>query len=129
MEKVAIYVRENNSANAQDALCKQKEDINNFCKVKGYSVCNSATVIGDNNDRFPVLMKLLKNANTAGINKIVMTSTDRIAGEVNEIAVITEAFNTSALRLETLDGSHNELNSTELIANFLSDSYKDSTIK
>ena len=119
MEKVAIYVRESNHPNAQDTIRKQERKVTDYCMTKGYSVCDTASIIGDRKEGFPVLMKLLQNAKSKGIDKIVMASTNRVVGNINEISVINEAFGSSEVILETMDGSHNALTSPELIEKFL----------
>ena len=34
MEKVAVYVRESNHSNAQDAILKQEQKVSDFCKTR-----------------------------------------------------------------------------------------------
>lgn len=119
MEKVAVYVRESNHSNAQDAIRRQEQKVNDFCKAKGYSVCDSASIIGDRKEGFPVLMELLKNAKSKGIEKIVMASTNRVVGKVDEVAAVNEAFEASEVVLETMDGSHDALTSPDFISRFL----------
>ena len=68
MEKVAIYVRESNHPNAQDTIRKQERKVTDYCTTKGYSVCDTASIIGDRKEGFPVLMKLLQNAKSKGID-------------------------------------------------------------
>ena len=119
MEKVAIYARESNHSNAQDAIRRQEQKLTEFCEAKGYSVCDSATIIGDRKSSIPVLLDLLGNAKDKGIKKVVMTSTNRVVGKVDEIEAVNEAFETSGVALETIDGSHDALHSPDFIARFL----------
>lgn len=119
MEKVAIYVRESNHSNAQDAIRRQEQKVSDFCKAKGYSICDSATIIGDRKEGFPVLMDLLKNAKSKGVEKIVMASTNRVVGKVDEVVAVNEAFETSEVVLETIDGSHDAMRSPDFISRFL----------
>lgn len=119
MEKVAIYVRESKHSNAQDAIRRQEQKLTEFCEAKGYSVCDSATIIGDRKSSIPVLLDLLGNAKDKGIKKVVMTSTNRVVGKVDEIEAVNDAFETSGVVLETIDGSHDALHSTDFIARFL----------
>ena len=125
MEKVAIYIRESNHTNAQEAAGRQEKKLADFCEAKGYSVCDSATVIGDRKTAFPVLMDLLNNAKDKGIGKIVMASTNRVAGTVDEIAPVNEAFASSEVVLETMDGSHDALRSPDFISRFLASATAD----
>ncbi len=119
MEKVAIYVRESNHTGAQEAACRQEKKINDFCAAKGYSVCDSASVIGDRETSFPMLMELLKSAKEKGATKIVIASTNRVLGKVDEIQMVNEAFDESGLILETIDGSHDALRTPDLITRTL----------
>ena len=125
MEKVAIYVRESNHPNAQDTIRKQEQKVSDYCKTKGYSVCDTASIIGDRKEGFPVLMELLQNAKSNGIEKIVMASTNRVVGEVDEISAVNDAFESSEVVLETIDGSHDAMTSPELIARFLASMSED----
>ena len=119
MEKVAIYVRESNHDGAKDAACRQEQKLNGFCASKGYSVCDSATAIGDRQTSMPVLMGLLKSAKDKGAEKIIMASTDRVVGKVDEIKAVNKAFEESGLALETIDGSHDALRTPDLITRTL----------
>lgn len=125
MEKVAVYVRESNHSNAQDAIRRQEQKVNDFCMAKGYSVCDSASIIGDRKEGFPVLMELLKNAKSKGIEKIVMASTNRVVGKMDEVAAVNEAFEASEVVLETMDGSHDALTSPDFISRFLMNAVSD----
>lgn len=106
MKKVAIYVRESKHSNAENAVLNQNEKIKNFCELKGYEVCDSATVIGSREAGNPMLMKMLKSAKEKGIETVVMASTNRVVGTVEELKKIKEAFDDSGVTIETLDGSH-----------------------
>jgi len=119
MEKVAVYVRESNHSNAQDAILKQEQKVSDFCKTRGYTVCDSASIIGDRKEGFPVLMKLLKSAKSKGVEKIVMASTNRVIGKADEIAAVKEVFEASNVVLETMDGSHDAMTSPDFISRFL----------
>ena len=119
MKKVAIYVRESNHAGAQEAACRQEQKLNEFCAEKGYSVCDSASVIGDRKTSLPVLMELLKSAKGKGAEKIVMFSTNRVVGTVNEIDAVNAAIDESGLVLETIDGSHDAMRTPDLITRTL----------
>lgn len=125
MEKVAIYMRESNHSYAPEAIRRQEQKVSDFCKAKGYTVCDSASVIGDRKEGFPVLMDLLKNAKSKGVEKIVMASTNRVVGKVDEIAAVNEAFAASEVVLETMDGSHDAMTSPEFISRFLMNAAED----
>ena len=68
---------------------------------------------------YPILMDLLKTAKAKDITKIVTTSTDRLVGTVDELTEIQKLINESEVTIETLDGSHQVPNPTELITTFL----------
>ena len=90
-----------------------------FCEAKGYEVCDSAAVIGNRELAYPMMMKLLKEAKEKGITKIVMASTNRIVGTVDELAEIKKAFEESGVAIEAMDGSHQVNNTTDMVASFL----------
>ena len=119
MDKVATYVRVSNHSNAENAVRNQTKRVMDFCEANGYEVCDSAAVIGDRKMAYPMMMDLLKTAKEKGITKIVMASTNRIVGTVDELAEIRKAFEESGVEIEALDGSHQALNPSELIASFL----------
>lgn len=129
MEKVAIYIRESNHSGAPEAIRRQEKKLSDFCEAKGYSVCDSASVIGDRKTSLPVLMNLLKSAKDKGAAKIIMASTNRVVGEADDIKAVNEAFVKSGLSLETLDGSHDAIKTPDLIMRTLvaiaEEEYKD----
>lgn len=120
MEKVATYVRVSNHSNSEQAVCNQVKRIRDYCEEKGYNVCDSASVIGDRKIAFQMLRKLLDSAKDNGIEKIVMASTNRIVGTVDELAEIKKAFVESGVEIETLDGSYEHgLCESNLVSSFL----------
>ena len=125
MKKVAIYMRESNHSSAPEAIRRQEQKVSDFCKAKGYTVCDSASIIGDRKEGFPVLMDLLKNAKSKGVEKVVMASTNRIVGKVDEIAAVNKALEASEVVLETMDGSHDALTSPDFISHFLMSAAED----
>ena len=106
MEKVATSVRVSAHSNAENAAQNQSKRISDFCEANGYQVCDSAIAIGDRKTASPVLMDLLKSAKEKGINKIIMASTNRVIGTVEELEEIEKAFDKSGVTIETLDGSY-----------------------
>ena len=119
MDKVATYVRVSNHSNAENAVRNQTKKVMDFCEAKGYEVCDSAAVIGNRELAYPMMMKLLKEAKEKGITKIVMASTNRIVGTVDELAEIRKAFEESGVEIEAMDGSHQTNNTTDMVASFL----------
>ena len=117
MKKVAIYVRESNHSNAENAALMQNEKIKKFCEQKGYEVCDSVTAIGSRETGNPMLMKMIKSAKEKGIETVVMASTNRVVGTVEELKEIKEVFDDSGVAIETLDGSH--ITPPTLIESFL----------
>ena len=106
MENVATYVRVSCHSNAENAARNQAKRVNDYCEAKGYLVNDSAMVIGDRKMAYPMLMNLLKTAKEKGIQKIVMASSNRIVGTIQELQEIQKAFEESGVTIETLDGSY-----------------------
>ena len=119
MENVSIYIRESNHLNAQEIIRRQEEKVTEYCKSKKYFVCDSAVVIGDREETFPALLDLLEGAKEKEITKIVMTSTNRVVGEIEDIKRVAEAFKASDVTLETIDGSDLVTEEPNLVPYFL----------
>ena len=119
MKKVATYVRVSNHSNSQEAMFRQKEKISEYCKAQGYAIEDYMDVIGDRMMGYPMLMKLINSAKEKGIDRIVMASTNRIVGSIDELNDIQAAFTEAGISIETLDGSHQAVSAKELIATFL----------
>lgn len=90
MKKVATFVRVSNFDTAQIAAYNQKKKLQDYCESKGYEVVDHADVIGDKKFGFPMLMKLLQNAKTNGVEKIVMQSTNRVTGTLDEVGQLAK---------------------------------------
>lgn len=106
MKKVASYVRESNHRNADLGVQNQAQKVKDFCEAKGYEICDSASVVGDRKTGTPVLMELLKSAKEKEIETVVMVSTNRIFGTVEELTEIKKAFDDSGVAIEAIDSSH-----------------------
>ncbi len=120
MKKVATFVRVSDFDTAQIAAYNQKKKLQDYCESKGYEVVDHADVIGDKSLGFPMLMKLLQNAKTNGAEKIVMQSTNRITGTLDEVGELAKLFYESGVDLETLDGSHDVvINPVKLVEAYL----------
>lgn len=119
MKKVATYVRVSNHSNSQEAMFRQKEKVNEYCKAQGYEIDDFMDVVGDRRMGYPMLMKLINSAKEKGIDRIVMASTNRIVGSIDELNDIQAAFAEAGICIETLDGSHQAVNAKELISTFL----------
>ena len=120
MKKVATFVRVSNFDTAQIAAYNQKKKLQDYCESKGYEVVDHADVIGDKSFGFPMLMKLLQNAKTNGVEKIVMQSTNRVTGTLDEVGQLAKLFYESGVGLETLDGSHDVvINPAKLVEAYL----------
>lgn len=120
MKKVATFVRVSNFDTAPIASYNQKKKLQDYCESKGYEVVDHADVIGDKKLGFPMLMKLLQNAKTNGVEKIVMQSTNRVTGTLDEVGQLAKLFYESGVGLETLDGSHDVVtNPTKLVEAYL----------
>lgn len=119
MKKVATYVRVSNHSNSQEALHRQKEKVSEYCKTQGYAIEDAMDVVGDRKTGYPMLMKLIDSAKEKGIEGIVMASTNRIVGSIDELNDIHAVLAEAGLGIETLDGSHQAVSAKELIATFL----------
>lgn len=106
MKKVATFIRESNHPNADIGVSIQREKLAEYCKSKEYEVTVSETVVGDRKTASPVLLKLLKTAKENGCEKLVMSSTNRVVGTVDDLEEIAKEFAKSGVDLESLDGSH-----------------------
>lgn len=115
MKKVATYVR----ISTENATDDQTKQINDYCDKKGYTVCDSVSVIGDRKTGNTMFMELLKSANGKGIETIVMASTNRIVGTVDELQEIKSTIDESGVTIETLDGSYEAPHVNGLVASFL----------
>ena len=126
MGKVAIYVRESSHNDAEAAACKQAEKLKGYCEKNGYTVCNSAVVVGDRKTANPIFMDLLKSAKEKDVAKIVMASSNRIVGTVDELIEIKKAIEKAGVTIETLDRSYeNGFDEKMLVASFLANVQKE----
>ena len=109
MKKVATFVRVSKFDTAPIAVYNQKKKLEDYCKSQGYEVIDHADVIGDRSAAMPMLKKLFESSKEKGFDTIVMQSTNRVVGSVDEVTDIAKAFNESGVKLETVDGSHKAL--------------------
>ena len=58
------------------------------------------------NSNNEMLLRCLQNAKEDGIDTVLMTSTNRVVGTVEEMDKVREAYEASGVAIETLDGSH-----------------------
>lgn len=120
MEKVAVYVRVSDHNEAAQSVLVQSMKIEEYCKAHDYKVCDSALTVGSRAQSFPFLKNLLQSTAEKGISKVVMASANRIVGSVEELEAITAAIDESGVTIETLDGSYEELpTSNMLVTSFL----------
>lgn len=119
MKKVATYVRVSNHSHSEEALYRQKAKVGEYCKAQGYVVEDAVDVVGNRKMGYHMLKKLIDSAKEKGIDRIVMASTNRIVGSIDELNDIQEAFTKAGISIETLDGSHQAVSAKELIATFL----------
>lgn len=119
MKKVATYVRVSNHSHSEEALYRQKAKVGEYCKAQGYVVEDAVDVVGNRKMGHHMLKKLIDSAKEKGIDRIVMASTNRIVGSIDELNDIQEAFTEAGISIETLDGSHQAESAKELIATFL----------
>lgn len=120
MEKVAVYVRVSDHNEAAQSVLVQSMKIEEYCKAHDYKVCDSALTVGSREQAYPLLKNLLQSAAEKGISKVVMASTNRIVGSVEELEAVTAAIDESGVTIETLDGSYEVLpTSNMLVTSFL----------
>ena len=120
MEKVAVYVRVSDHNEAARSVLVQSMKIEEYCKAHDYKVCDSALTVGSREQAYPLLKNLLQSAAEKGISKVVMASTNRIVGSVEELEAVTAAIDESGVTIETLDGSYEVLpTSNMLVTSFL----------
>ena len=120
MKKVAIYVRTSAHSNAENAVKNQKIRVKSYCETQGYEVAESAAVIGDCKMAFEQLKRLVHSAKEKGIDTVVMASTNRVAGTVDEMQEIANLFRESGMTIEAVDGTHETaFDSKWLIADYL----------
>lgn len=120
MEKVAVYVRVSDHNEAAHSVLVQSMKIEEYCKAHDYKVCDSALTVGSRAQSFPFLKNLLQSAAEKGISKVVMATANRIVGSVEDLEAVTTAIDESGVTIETLDGSYEELpTSNMLVTSFL----------
>lgn len=120
MEKVAVYVRISDRNEAAQSVLVQSMKIEEYCKAYDYKVCDSALTVGSREQAYPLLKNLLQSAAEKGSSKVVMASANRIVGSVEELEAVTAAIDESGVTIETLDGSYEELpTSNMLVTSFL----------
>lgn len=68
---------------------------------------------------YQMLMKLIDSAKERGIEKIIVTSTNRIVGTTQELEEIRNCIANAGIELVSLDGMHTDFASADLISAFL----------
>lgn len=107
-------------SNAENAVKNQTIRVKGYCEAKGYEVAESASLIGDCKMGFEQLKKLLRSAKENGIDTVVMASTNRVAGTVDEMQEVANLFRESGVAIEAVDGTHETaFDSKWLIADYL----------
>ncbi len=99
MKKVASFV----SFRVKDKGYDKTEIINNYCEGKGYTVCESVTVVGDRTTTASELIKFLESVKEKGIETVIITSArERIALEPDEWTEIKSIIDESGITIEML---------------------------
>ena len=126
MNKVAIYVRQSNHPNAEQALEKQKTAVADYCNANGFEICDAVGSIGDRQQGFSQFIDMVKNAKEKGISKVVMQSTNRLVATKEEYILLQEELAKEGVDLKqlgieivTIDGTHNGLQYSCLVGEFL----------
>ena len=68
---------------------------------------------------YQMLMKLIDSVTEKGIEKIIVTSTNRIVGTTQELEEIRNCIANAGIELVSLDGMHTDFASADLISAFL----------
>ena len=126
MKKVATYCRVSIHNNSDQALEKQQERVTEYCEKKGYEVADSFCITGDRATGLAMFLNCIQTAKESGVDTIVMASTNRIVGSVEEMEKVRKVYETSGVALETMDGSHLPFNSTNIIADLVLSSQAES---
>ena len=99
MKKAASFV----SFRVKDKVVDKTEMVNDYCKGKGYNVCETVTVVGNRVTTASELIKFLKLVKEKGIETVVITSTsDRISLEPDEWTEIKGIIDESGITIEML---------------------------
>jgi len=117
-KKVATYCRVSVHDNARQTLAKQQQKLQEYCEKNGYEVCQTCRTVGDKSLGYEMFLECLRDAQEKGIDTILMASTNRIAGTVEEMQAIREAYEAAGVAIETLDGSHLPFKPGRLIPDF-----------
>lgn len=104
--RVATYVRVSPHDNADAAVEKQKERLEDFCKARGFEITDSTCTIGDRHLGYEMFLDLLEKAEAEGLDRIVISSIDRVAGTPEEIEAIKSALEGKHVSIETPVGDH-----------------------
>ena len=117
MKKVAVFCRESNHSGADTSLQAQQAKMHKYCESKGYEVAETYSVIGDRKQGSEMLRKCIIDMKARGIETVVMVSTNRVTGTVEELAEIKKTIDDAGVSIETQDNSH--LGASHLVTNFL----------
>lgn len=120
MKNVMVYVRESDHTGAEASAQKQAQRVQDYCEKNGYKICDSKEIIGDRKTAFPEFLNALRTAKQYGADTIVMATTDRVAGTVEEIDELQSAIQEYGIAIEALDGSHDPIHSSRMVERFIS---------
>lgn len=109
MKSVVLYVRESNHANADAALERQKEKLKAFCEQKGYVVADEVSTIGSRQDSLIALKEAIECANNIEGKTLLMASSNRVVGTLNEVTAVTELLENAGVTIATMDGSFEDV--------------------
>ena len=118
-KKVATYCRVSMSDNAPQTLAQQHQKLQEYAEKHGYEICHTSHAVGNREVSKVMFLKCLRDAKEHGADTVLMASTNRVAGTVDEMQAIREAYEASGLAIETLDGSHMFPESKHLVADFI----------
>lgn len=106
MKKVAVYHRVSAHSDSEAALHRQEAKVQKYCEDKGYQIVDSYSSVGDRKHGSDMLLKCLHDMKEKEIDTVVMSSTNRVVGTVDELMQVKKAYEEAGVSIETSDGSH-----------------------
>ena len=122
--KVVLYIRESNHNNAEAAIKRQRDRLNDFCKSNGYEIYDSVYSKDSRQGSWNSFMKAIERAKETKDKTIVMVSTNRIIGTRDDLVAVESVIKEAGITIKTLDGKYEDLKKNNfdtetLICNFL----------
>ena len=85
-------------------MSDKKPKVAVYCRVGNKDqLCETQPVVNDQGHDYSMLMEALERGKENGYEKVIMLSTDRVVGTVDEVEEIARAFDESGMKLDTPD--------------------------